>query len=147
MECLLRERKIGPRGESNSGPLAPEARIIPLDQQASSDSLHHHPFLLTLIRRQRSITITHGREKVSVWLHQRNLRPTRRRQALHRCHLQGYFVFLKQWLTGVLSCLDGFLNVVLEQAEEYVDGEFKSRYNDCFIRGNHGFIQWIPLTS
>ena len=38
MECLLRERKIGPRGESNSGPLAPEARIIPLDHKATCES-------------------------------------------------------------------------------------------------------------
>ena len=29
------KKKIGLRGESNSGPLAPEARIIPLDHKAS----------------------------------------------------------------------------------------------------------------
>ncbi|KNB43491.1 u6 snRNA-associated sm-like protein 6 [Blastocystis sp. subtype 4] len=38
---------------------------------------------------------------------------------------------------GVLTCLDGYMNVVLEQAEEYENDEFKSRYNDCFIRGNN----------
>ena len=25
----------------------------------------------------------------------------------------------------------------MEQAEEYVDGEYKTRYSDCFIRGNN----------
>ena len=29
-----KKQKIGLRGESNSGPLAPEARIIPLDHKA-----------------------------------------------------------------------------------------------------------------
>ena len=33
--------------------------------------------------------------------------------------------------------MDGFLNVVLEQAEEFEDGELTNRYNDCFIRGNN----------
>ena len=32
-----RGRKMGPVRESNPGPLAPEARIIPLDQQAKTE--------------------------------------------------------------------------------------------------------------
>ena len=32
-----RGRKLGPVRESNPGPLAPEARIIPLDQQAKTE--------------------------------------------------------------------------------------------------------------
>lgn len=39
---------------------------------------------------------------------------------------------------GVLACLDGFLNIAMEQTEEYVDGQLKNRYGDCFIRGNNG---------
>lgn len=38
---------------------------------------------------------------------------------------------------GILGSLDGFLNVVLEQAEEYNDGKFVARFNDCFLRGNN----------
>ncbi|KAJ2161776.1 U4/U6-U5 snRNP complex subunit lsm6 [Coemansia sp. RSA 552] len=38
---------------------------------------------------------------------------------------------------GVLSCLDGYMNIALEQTEEYVDGELRNRYGDCFIRGNN----------
>lgn len=38
---------------------------------------------------------------------------------------------------GVLACLDGFMNIALEQTEEYVDGQLKNRYGDCFIRGNN----------
>ena len=37
------------------------------------------------------------------------------------------------------------MNVVLEQAEEYENDEFKSRYNDCFIRGNNGTCLWYAL--
>lgn len=39
---------------------------------------------------------------------------------------------------GVLACLDGFMNLALEQTEEYVDGQLKNKYGDCFIRGNNG---------
>ena len=39
---------------------------------------------------------------------------------------------------GILACLDGFLNIAMEQTEEYVDGQLKNRYGDCFIRGNNG---------
>ena len=38
---------------------------------------------------------------------------------------------------GVLSCLDGFLNLALEQTEEFVDGQLKNKFGDCFIRGNN----------
>jgi U6 snRNA-associated Sm-like protein LSm6 len=39
---------------------------------------------------------------------------------------------------GVLICLDGTMNVYLQQCEEYYEGEMKSRYADIFIRGNNG---------
>ena len=38
---------------------------------------------------------------------------------------------------GVLACLDGFMNIALEQTEEYVDGVRMNHYGDCFIRGNN----------
>jgi U6 snRNA-associated Sm-like protein LSm6 len=39
---------------------------------------------------------------------------------------------------GVLACLDGFMNIAMEQTEEYVDGQLTHKYGDCFIRGNNG---------
>lgn len=39
---------------------------------------------------------------------------------------------------GILVCLDGFMNVALEQAEEFSDGSLKNKLGDCFIRGNNG---------
>lgn len=39
---------------------------------------------------------------------------------------------------GVLSCLDGYMNIAMEETEEYVNGELKNRYGDAFIRGNNG---------
>ena len=39
---------------------------------------------------------------------------------------------------GNLACLDGYMNIAMEQTEEYVDGELKNRYGDAFIRGNNG---------
>ncbi|KAJ1680305.1 U4/U6-U5 snRNP complex subunit lsm6 [Spiromyces aspiralis] len=39
---------------------------------------------------------------------------------------------------GILSCLDGYMNIALEQTEEYVNGELKNKYGDAFLRGNNG---------
>jgi U6 snRNA-associated Sm-like protein LSm6 len=38
---------------------------------------------------------------------------------------------------GVLACLDGFMNIAMEQSEEYVDGQLRAKYGDVFIRGNN----------
>ncbi|KRZ95814.1 U6 snRNA-associated Sm-like protein LSm6 [Trichinella sp. T8] len=40
---------------------------------------------------------------------------------------------------GILACLDGYLNVALEQTEEYANGQLKQKYGDAFIRGNNVF--------
>lgn len=38
---------------------------------------------------------------------------------------------------GILAKLDGYMNIVLEQTEEYVGGKFKTKFGDAFIRGNN----------
>lgn len=38
---------------------------------------------------------------------------------------------------GVLASLDGFMNIVMEQTEEYLDGQLQNMYGECFIRGNN----------
>jgi len=38
---------------------------------------------------------------------------------------------------GILACLDGYMNVAMEQTEEWVGGELKNTYGDAFIRGNN----------
>ncbi|KAK3829249.1 MAG: hypothetical protein J3Q66DRAFT_395449 [Benniella sp.] len=38
---------------------------------------------------------------------------------------------------GILACLDGYMNIALEQTEEYVNGKLMNRYGDTFIRGNN----------
>ncbi|KAF9437296.1 U4/U6-U5 snRNP complex subunit lsm6 [Entomortierella beljakovae] len=38
---------------------------------------------------------------------------------------------------GILACLDGYMNIALEQTEEYVNGQLKNKYGDTFIRGNN----------
>jgi len=37
---------------------------------------------------------------------------------------------------GILLSLDGYLNVVLEKAEEYVGGEYVKYHGSIFVRGN-----------
>eukprot|EP01031_Cornospumella_fuschlensis_P032793 gene32793-39647_t len=46
---------------------------------------------------------------------------------------------------GVLACLDGFMNIAMEQTEEYIDGQLKNKYGDCFIRGNN--VLYISATK
>eukprot|EP00978_Attheya_sp_CCMP212_P026724 scaffold88403_cov55-Attheya_sp.AAC.8 len=31
----------------------------------------------------------------------------------------------------------------MEQTEEYVDGQLKAKYGDCFIRGNNGEYRYV----
>ena len=40
-------------------------------------------------------------------------------------------------VAGVLACLDGYMNIAMEQTEEYVNGQLKAKYGDTFIRGNN----------
>ncbi|CAG8462078.1 7697_t:CDS:2 [Diversispora eburnea] len=43
---------------------------------------------------------------------------------------------------GILSCLDGYMNIALEQTEEWVNGQLKNKYGDAFIRGNNGMLNF-----
>ncbi|KAI9062302.1 Sm-like ribonucleoprotein [Trametes sanguinea] len=38
---------------------------------------------------------------------------------------------------GILSCLDGYMNIAMEQTEEHVNGRVTNSYGDAFIRGNN----------
>ena len=57
---------------------------------------------------------------------------------------------LKCSLVGLLSSVDGYMNIALEKTEEYIDGELKKAYGDAFVRGNNGMIRchsvWISTT-
>ncbi|WFD01228.1 U4/U6-U5 snRNP complex subunit lsm6 [Malassezia yamatoensis] len=44
---------------------------------------------------------------------------------------------------GTLSCLDGYMNIAMEDTTEYVDGNVKSSLGDAFIRGNNGTLTWF----
>ena len=59
------------------------------------------------------------------------------------------FSILQSFLySGVLACLDGFMNIALDQTEEYVNGQLKNKYGDAFIRGNNGQTRCLSfLTS
>jgi len=46
---------------------------------------------------------------------------------------------------GILSHLDGYMNIAMEQTEEYVHGVLKNKYGDAFIRGNN--VLYISTTQ
>ncbi len=39
---------------------------------------------------------------------------------------------------GQLVCLDGFMNIALENAEEWSNGILHRTYGDAFVRGSNG---------
>jgi U6 snRNA-associated Sm-like protein LSm6 len=41
---------------------------------------------------------------------------------------------------GTMACLDGFMNIALENTKEAVNGNITNTYGDCFIRGNNGIL-------
>ncbi|CAL4969199.1 unnamed protein product [Urochloa decumbens] len=52
-------------------------------------------------------------------------------------HLQAMLQTLTPQPAGILACLDGYMNIAMEQTEEYVNGQLKNKYGDAFIRGNN----------
>ncbi len=46
----------------------------------------------------------------------------------------------KAIIIGLLSSIDGYMNLAMEKTKEYVAGSLRREYGDCFIRGNNGII-------
>lgn len=54
----------------------------------------------------------------------------------------GINLYTYSFFTGILVCLDGYMNVAMEQTEEFIDGQLRNKFGDCFIRGNNG--KFVP---
>lgn len=53
-----------------------------------------------------------------------------------------------QMVAGILACLDGYMNISMEQTEEYINGQLRNKYGDAFIRGNNGtLLLFVSLCS
>lgn len=51
-------------------------------------------------------------------------------------------------VAGILACLDGYMNISMEQTEEYINGQLRNKYGDAFIRGNNGtLLLFVSLCS
>ncbi len=48
-------------------------------------------------------------------------------------------------IKGQLRAMDNFMNLELDDAVEYIDGEPSSRYGEVFLRGNN--VLWIQIDS
>ncbi|KAK4684382.1 U6 snRNA-associated Sm-like protein LSm6, partial [Tremellales sp. Uapishka_1] len=44
---------------------------------------------------------------------------------------------------GLLTCLDGYMNVALEETEEWAGGRCTAKYGDTFVRGNNGMVEEV----
>lgn len=48
--------------------------------------------------------------------------------------------------TGTLACMDALMNVVLDNAEERLNGEVVNSFGNLFLRGNNGiFVRFSAL--
>ena len=56
------------------------------------------------------------------------------------CTLKSHLLCYLLCVSGVLACLDGYMNIAMEQTEEYVNGQLKAKWGDTFIRGNNGNV-------
>ena len=44
-------------------------------------------------------------------------------------------------MCSILACLDGYMNIAMEQTEEYVNGQLKNKYGIAFILGNDSILK------
>jgi U6 snRNA-associated Sm-like protein LSm6 len=51
----------------------------------------------------------------------------------HEIHISDQYL-------GELQSVDGYMNIALEKAQEFVDGSLHRSYGDAFIRGNNGLF-------
>ena len=47
--------------------------------------------------------------------------------------------------SGNLACLDGFMNIAMENTKEHLGGNGEKSYGDSFLRGNN--VMYITITS
>lgn len=52
---------------------------------------------------------------------------------------------INSFFIGILASLDGYLNISMEQTQEYFDGQLKNTFSDTFIRGNNGKFSTFDL--
>lgn len=45
-------------------------------------------------------------------------------------------------MAGELQSVDGYMNIALEKAEEFVNGVKRRAYGDAFVRGNNGLLHF-----
>lgn len=46
---------------------------------------------------------------------------------------------------GTLTCLDGFMNIAMENTNEYENGGLKKSYGNTFLRGNN--VLYIAVSA
>ncbi|KAF7150617.1 hypothetical protein RHSIM_Rhsim02G0086900 [Rhododendron simsii] len=60
-----------------------------------------------------------------------------RDRLFYGCPMMLFLEYFLSIVLGILACLDGYMNIAMEQTEEYVNGQLKNKYGDAFIRGNN----------
>ena len=101
----------------------PPAQDVPPPPAPVTTSGSPTDFLKGVVGKRVVVRLTSGVDYQGVFHH----------RFLHHSHTNDQLPY-----PGVLSCLDGYMNIALEQTEEHVNGRVLNRYGDAFIRGNNG---------
>lgn len=97
-------------------------------------------------RHELNTKLNHVAQSSFIWVYQPNpwtscsCQDKQRRGLSRFVHFDSAFQFVYFQLasfSGVLACLDGYMNIALDQTEEYQNGQLKNKYGDAFIRGNN----------
>ena len=99
-----------------------------MDSSTASSTNNPSEFLKTILGRPVVVKLNSGVDYRGVRIIKLPQNTFNRKRSAH--------AFLS--LSGVLACLDGYMNIAMEQTEEYVNGQLKAKYGDTFIRGNNG---------
>ena len=99
-----------------------------MDSSTASSTNNPSEFLKTILGRPVVVKLNSGVDYRGVQIIKLPQNTFNRKRSAH--------AFLS--LSGVLACLDGYMNIAMEQTEEYVNGQLKAKYGDTFIRGNNG---------
>ncbi|KAL5233128.1 hypothetical protein ACI65C_000538 [Semiaphis heraclei] len=101
--------------------------------------LHHNCVLVDFRRLSHDCLVVLHELQHHLYLIQKMSRKEALTQFIQQIHGRPVVVKLNSGVDyrGVMACIDGYMNIALEQTEEYINGELKNKFGDSFIRGNN----------
>ena len=117
-------------------PLSPPLPSLSLAQTEPTKKYSPSDFLKSVLGRPVKVQLNTGLEYRGILACLDGTAPFCAAAAGGACTLF-FFRFSHSWFS-LDNVRTGYLNLALEQSEEFRDGQLQAKYGDCFIRGNNG---------